>query len=260
MLFSALLTLAGCSKSGPALKKDVLASVNGEPVFMSDLKREVALRARQDPTFKVTPDSATDQLNTIIDRKLIIQEAMEKGLAREERFVNTIKSFWEQTLIRDFFEYKKRSFQDYLFATDGEIGQFYDKLGMRVTFKVLKSTSKRDIDDAFKRYASSASEAGGWETIGPVGYEEISSSVLQDACDMVPGEVRRCDDPPYYYLIAVTNKDRVEVEPLERIKPEIEKRIRAMKERRLFDEWLKEKRKRSSIKVEPRAHAGDISQ
>lgn len=119
---------AGCSKCGIDGKKGVIAYVNKEPVLASELDRAVALKARQDPSFRVTPESKAEILDVIINRKLIVQKAMEKGLARQEKFVNTIKSFWEQTLIRDFVEYKQKAFQDYSFATEEEIGNYYDNL------------------------------------------------------------------------------------------------------------------------------------
>lgn len=240
---------SGCGKSPLDDKKDIIAYVNREPIFASDLKREIALKARQDPTFKVTPETKDDQLDMIINRKLIIQEAMEKGLAREDRFVNTIRSFWEQALIRDFINYKKSQFQDYLFVTDDEVNKFYDNISKRITFKILKSKDKRYIDNAHDKFIKNIDlESMPFETVGPVGYEEITSSVLQEAFEMPIDEAKKFEDAQNHYLIMVANVDRVAVGPQESLKPEIEKRIATMKERRLFEEWLKEKRERSNIK------------
>jgi hypothetical protein len=108
--------------------KKIVAYVNKEPIYESELNREIALKARRDPMFKVTPETLSEELENIVNRKLIIQQAMEKGLAREDRFINTIKSFWEQTLIRDFVGYKRKDFQDYLFATEDEIKNYYDSM------------------------------------------------------------------------------------------------------------------------------------
>jgi hypothetical protein len=75
--------LSGCGKEGPP-KKDVVAYVNKEPITASELKREIALRLKAEPDFKVTPQTEREQLEVMISRKLIIQEAMEKGFAKEE--------------------------------------------------------------------------------------------------------------------------------------------------------------------------------
>jgi hypothetical protein len=250
-----LLILTGCGKTDVSHKKDVIAAVNNEPIYADELRREVALKARQDPTFKVTPETEADQLDTIVNRKLIVQEAMAKGLVREDKFVNTIKAHWEQTLIRDFFDYKRKEFQDYLFATDDDIRRYYENASSRATFKVLRSKDRRDVDEAFARYLTNRdAEIQNLETIGPLDYEDASSNVLQDAFAMSLGEARKSEDPPYYYFIVMAKKDPLDIGPLASIKPEIEKRVIAMKERRLFEEWLKEKRKRSTIAIEPHAN------
>jgi hypothetical protein len=122
--FLFLIFLAGCDKSGGG-DRDVIAYVNREPITESELKYDMALKARQDPSFRITPETEAEELDSIIDRKLLIQKAMEKGLAREPKFVNTIRNFWEQTLIRDLVDYKEK---DYVYVTEDEIKNYYDEL------------------------------------------------------------------------------------------------------------------------------------
>lgn len=128
IVFCSTVFLPGCGKRDTFDKKDVIAYVNKEPILESELKRDIALRVRQDPMFKVTPETESEMLDNIINRKLLCQNAMEKGMAREPKFVNTIKSFWEQTLIRDFIDYKQKEFAEYTFVTEDEIKNYYDNL------------------------------------------------------------------------------------------------------------------------------------
>ncbi|GEM_PF-5754342 len=154
IIFSVCLVIcSGCAKSGPA-DKDAIAYVNKEPVLKSELDREMALRQRHDPDFKITPETKAEQLDTIIDRKLIVQKAMENGLAREDRFVNTIKAYWEQTLIRNFLEYKEREFKDYIFAAEEEIKNYYDNLPNKDTLGTLEALRP----EITKRIAAEKSE------------------------------------------------------------------------------------------------------
>jgi hypothetical protein len=95
----------GCAKK-PQGK--VIATINGDPIYVKDLNREIALSFRRNPMFKVSPQTLENQLNILIDRRLLIQEARKKNLDRTDRFVNTIKAFWEQTLIRDLMAYKNK--------------------------------------------------------------------------------------------------------------------------------------------------------
>lgn len=220
------ISLQGCGNRDAANKKEIVAYVNKEPIFDYDLKREIALRAKQDPAFKITPDTKTDELDMIINRKLILQDAMKKGLAREDRFVNTIKAFWEQTLIRDFIDYKKRAFKDYIFATDDEIKKYYDNLRLQLTLKVLRSKDKKYIDEAYNELSKDSNTTIiPWQMLGPVGYEDVGPGVLLEAFSMEVGESKILYDPPDYYLIMVSGKDEKALEPMGTLKPEIEKRV-----------------------------------
>lgn len=249
--------LCGCGQCNLKNKKDVIAYVNKDPIYAWELKRDIALRSRMDPAFKVTPETLRDQLDNIINKKLIVQAAMKKGLAREDRFVNSIKSFWEQALIRDFISLKKKDFADYLFVTNSDIEKYYNNLGRKVTFKVIKSADKRIIDKAYGKYAKNK-DVTGWQDLGPVGYEDISDEALLSAFNMEKGQAGKFDDGSNYYAIEVVEVEKVNVEPLEAIRSDVEKRVIAEKERRLFDNWLSEKKKASSIKIDQSQIKGSI--
>ena len=117
----ALLTFlsSACSRDTERQKK--IALVNGAPIFLKDYKEEIALISRSNPTFKVNPRSLERQLNTMIDKKLMIQEAVKRGLSDDEQFMKAIKRFWEQTLIRELINIKSGEWSDILFATDEEV-------------------------------------------------------------------------------------------------------------------------------------------
>jgi len=243
--------LSACGRNCQLSRTEqVVAYVNKEPIFASDLKRSMALKARQDPLMITTPDTEQDQLDMMVDRKLIIQEALRQGLARQDSFVETIKSFWEQNLIREFLDFKKKEFINYLYVTDKEIKKYYDNLGKRVTFKVLKSRDKQRIDDIYGEIKQNkAVSTDNWDTVGPVGYDDITSNVLYDAFELPEGQVKIAEDAPYYYLVMVMQKQDVAIKPLEALQPKIEKQILAIKEQRLFDEWLKYERAKAKVEI-----------
>lgn len=248
VVFWGCLVLSSCGRNSPSKTDRVIAYVNKEPIFASDLKRSLALKARQDPLLITTPDSEQEQLDNLIDQKLIIQEALRKGLASQDSFVQTIKTFWEQTLIREFIDFKKREFQNFLYVTDHEIKQYYDNLGLLVTFKVLKSRDRRYIDDIYNKIKDNQPvETDGWDSIGPVGYGDITSDVLDEAFPQPEGEVKKIEQGSYHYLVMVVNKQDIPRQPLETLRQEIEKQIRASKEQHLFDQWLKEERKKARV-------------
>ena len=245
---SIILALSGCCNVKADNKKGIVAYVNREPIFEHEIKRAIALRAKYDPNFKLTPDAERDELDVIIDRKLIVQSAMEKGLAREESFVNAIRTFWEQVLIRDFVNHKKKELEDYLFAADEDVKRYYENMSYKATFRFLKHKDKRKIEEAYKSYLKDK-ESLAWQAVGPARYEEVSSGVLLDAFEMAKGQAKIFEDASNFYLVEVAEKEAVEIGPLESLKPDIEKRVAALKERRLFEDWLKDKRRGAKIKM-----------
>jgi len=236
---------------GTKNKKDVVAYVNKEPIYAGELHKSIELKARQEPEFKRCPETERDQLEVIIEKRLIIQEAVGKGLAREDKFVDTIQTFWEQTLIRDFIDLKKREFSSALAVTDQEVRDYYNHLGRRVTFKVLKSRDKSVIDKAYERVTKKGEslDAKEYEVVGPVGYDDITSSVLLKSFDLPLGGVMKVEDLPDHYLVTVVNKEAVALKPLETLRPQITERVIAMKERQLFERWFKEKRSGAKIDI-----------
>ncbi len=118
--------VGGCS--GANDQEEVIATVNGESVYLKDLRREISIRVRQNPSLELDRETLLDMADTLIKRQIMIQEAREKKMAEDPGFVDTIKHFWEQTLIRDFIEYKNEQFGRYVFVTDREAQDYYDEL------------------------------------------------------------------------------------------------------------------------------------
>jgi len=249
-VFLVSLTTA-CGRRETMSGKEAVAYVNDEPIYADELEKSIALKARQEPEFKISPEIEKDRLEVIIEKRLIIQEAVKKGLAREDKFVDTIQAFWEQTLIRDFIDSKKAEFEGAIVATDQEVRDYYSHLGRRVTFKVLKSRDRSVIDRAHKQITKSGNPLSvtEGEMVGPVGYDDITSSVLLKAFDLPLGGVMKAEDLPDHYLVTVINKETVTLKPLETLRPQIIERVVAMKERQLFENWFKEKRVKAKIDI-----------
>lgn len=249
-IFLVIIFLSGCGKGISEKDKDVAAYVNKEPILKSELQRELALRAKQDPSFKLTPESEAEQLETIINKKIIIQQAMKQGLAENEKFVNTIKAFWEQTLVRDFLDFKKRSFGVLVSVTEDEIRKYYDDMSDKVTFKVMKDRDKAIVDRAYDSYLTAKDLVSfSYPEVGPVSRTDITSEGLAGAFDLPVGDAVKFEELPYYYLAVVVARQKSELPPLDEIRPEIERRIAVLKESKLFNDWLTAERKKADVKI-----------
>jgi PBP1b-binding outer membrane lipoprotein LpoB len=69
--------LAGCGKATkPAAERPadkIIATVNGEPIYNKDVKEALALRLKNNPSFKVTPNTLKEQIDLVIDERLSLQ-------------------------------------------------------------------------------------------------------------------------------------------------------------------------------------------
>jgi len=85
--------------------------------------------------FRASPyshsDTATSRkefLNTMINRKLILQDAQKKGLDRLESFLKMIERFWEQSLLKLALDRKSNEIAGLAFVNDKEVKDTYEAM------------------------------------------------------------------------------------------------------------------------------------
>lgn len=110
-----MLFLTGCSRSHA--QKDILARVNNYEITRSEFEAEF----KASPYAKTdTPESRKDFLNTLIDRKLILQYAQQKDYDKEKDFLKLIERFWEQSLLKVALDRKTREIESRISSSGWE--------------------------------------------------------------------------------------------------------------------------------------------
>ena len=100
-LLLAMLLTAGCCRAPE--QKDVLARVNNYEITKEEFADEFkASRFSKSDS----PDARKEFLETLINRKLILQEAQAGRLDRDANFLKAIQRFWEQSLLKLAIERK----------------------------------------------------------------------------------------------------------------------------------------------------------
>jgi hypothetical protein len=119
-----VLLACGCAKQAPK-SKEILARVNNYEITKEEFDAEFRISAysRND-----TPDSRKEFLSTLINRKLILQDAEAKGIDRDEDFLKTVERFWEQSLLKLMLERKSKDIAGAVIVTDKEVEAVYNKL------------------------------------------------------------------------------------------------------------------------------------
>ena len=123
LLLFVLMLAAGCGR----LPKDkvILAKINNYEITQDEFEQEF-----KDSGFgRVdTLESRKDFLNTLINRKLILQDAQKKGLDKDKSFLNMIERFWEQSLLKLTLDKKAKEVAGSVLVSDREIQETYDTL------------------------------------------------------------------------------------------------------------------------------------
>lgn len=179
----------------------------------------------------------------------MIQEGVKKGITKDERFVETIKTFWEQTLIRELLDAKNREWAERLFVTENEIRKEYERMLYRPRLSIVKAETKQAADEITK-VMQRGKRPTGEETVGPLFYEDVKSSPLANAFDMKAGEVKAFAADGKYIVIRVTEKKAMQMPPLKEAYNRIQESILAQKKQKAVAEWIEAVRKSAKINID----------
>ncbi len=247
ILFSVLPLLTACSSSQQ--DRDIITKVNDVPIYASELKKEIARYARQNPEFRITDSTVNERLKTMIEQKLLIQEAVQKGITKEDRFVETIKTFWVQTLIRDLIEAKNKEWSDRLFVTDGEIRREYERMQYRPKIRFVRAGTK-SIADAFAKAMGEGKHPEGEEIMGPLFYDDVKGSPLANAFDLKTGEVKVFPaNGGDFVAIAVIERETTSLPPLKDMVLQIKDSLLTQKKQKALTDWIEGVKKASKIQI-----------
>ncbi|MBF0217893.1 MAG: hypothetical protein HQL30_13000 [Candidatus Omnitrophica bacterium] len=75
-----------------------------------------------------TPVNRRIFLDYLVNRKLILDDACDMGLDKENDFLKSIENFWEQSLLKLAVEKKMEEFEPSISVTEAEIGEYYREL------------------------------------------------------------------------------------------------------------------------------------
>lgn len=118
-----MILIMGCGRV--AQKKDVLAKINNYEITLEEFNQEFA-----DSKYGAenTPESRKMFLDSLINRKLILQEAQAKNLDKGKTFLKMIEKFWEQSLFKLALDDKSKEVVGTVGVTDMEVKDAYSRM------------------------------------------------------------------------------------------------------------------------------------
>lgn len=248
ILTLAVMALTSCAEREG--EEPEIASVGGIPILLKDFEREVSMTSRRDPTLKINASSLEDLLDSMMDRKLLIREAMERGLSEDEQFIDTIKAYWEQTLIRELVDARMKELADEVFVTEEEARAHYRRMGRRITVRTADAADAEEAERV-KGEMVSGSQALPGEPLGPLYADDVPpAGPLYEAFDMEAGEAKIFKSRGGFTVVMVTAREPVETPAYEEVEGRLKAYLLERKKQKAFEDWLAGLRSSSDITVD----------
>lgn len=231
--------VAGTYSCGKKTGQEEVAKVNGSSIHLKEFEKELALASRRDPNLAMDDKAVEEVLNTMVDRKLLIQEAVKKGLSKDERFLDAIKTFWEQTLVRELIEVKEKEWAEKISVTDEEVMNYHARMAFRVT---LKAASAKDEAEAVKfkerLYKGDDADIKGVETMTILAENIKTIDPLYGAFGLNEGEASALKSGKSAIAVKVIKKEPLKAPPLQEIAPRIKAKLLGEKKEAALEQWL----------------------
>jgi hypothetical protein len=225
-----------------------VALVNDTPILQSELQKEVAQHLQQYADAKRTDSMVEDHLTELIERKLMIQEAVKAGLSEDEQFAETIKRFWEQTLIRNLIAAKSADLEKGLIATDEDMRKAYDRMHYEIVMRVVRV---KDRAAAVKAEAAlrEGTPVVRMKLLGPLFFDDVKHTPMEHAFDLKQGESGVFAADTTFIALMVDQKKSIRLPPFDSLRESLKAAVLEYKREQAIADWLEGLRKASKITI-----------
>lgn len=107
---------------------ETVAQINSYYMSVDDFKEDLRSLSLYRPQSIKTYEGRLNALNDIIEKELLLQEAQNLNLDKDEKFRKTIENYWKQTLLIMLIEQKAKEISNQVFVYDNEIQAYYQVL------------------------------------------------------------------------------------------------------------------------------------
>lgn len=139
MFLLMIMLIAGCGSSSSKDKK-VLAKINNYEITLDEFQSQFGESSYSRDN---TSEARKEFLKVLIGRKIILQDAQQKGLDKKKEFLQMIERFWEQSLLKLALQQKSQEIAGSAEVKDKQMGQ--DQL-MNDWMSRLEKEAKISVD------------------------------------------------------------------------------------------------------------------
>ncbi len=231
VLVASMLTLYFLWPSKPQPQANVAVTVNGHDFAKNTITAEGSKSGYHSDNYEMLLDS-------VITRELLIQEAQRQEIDKEANFRDSLKDFYEQSLIKTLMDRQYSEIE--VSVTEAEIETYLSLLGRMVTFTRLPVTSSPP-------YSPASAEGPQTEVL----FDDLSEPLQLLLAGLHPGETAiKFDTGSERYAVRLDK-----VQQLENVEQKLPERQHILemfeehKRQQQITRWLDELRKKASITI-----------
>ena len=254
------MTLLSCSSS-PHRKKNIVAMVDNEPITLEDLKYSLEIEHRRETLSPATARTIdiSQYIQTIIDNKLIIQEALRMGLNQDPLIQKDIDEF---VLRESVVRLRNEEILQKISITEEDVKNYYQKNYGKFFLSVIELNSGEkalEILDQLKRennftelsdeYPSGLPKNENNEVVAA--RKSMGHTIEQAVSGLKPGEFSDVlETNGKFYIIKLLRREEAPNEGFEGAKDKIKYFLKKEKEKELSNDYLEYLRKGSPVKID----------
>ncbi len=262
LLLGLVLALSGCGKKGG---EKILARVGDHQITLSEFEGRWERGLQKQFTSREQElDIRRKTLDLIIDDKLMIIGAYEQKLDESPEVKKQLEDGKPRILLRVLYT---KEIKDKAKVSNADVKAYYDKLEFEVRARhILVKTEeeakkiKDELDNGadFAQLAKekstdpSTKDKGG--DLGFFKWGKMVGPFQEVAFKLKPGEISQPVKSRFgWHIIKVEERKKVEREPFDRQKPQIEAQLKRTKERERVDEYMDQLKAKANLQFLPKA-------
>jgi peptidyl-prolyl cis-trans isomerase C len=262
----ALWLLAQCTSEEEPSGSDTLITFKGGKITQEEFQQELGLLSPDQRLFFQSEEGKRQFLERLIDRKLLVQASVKRGIPDEIKVQKRINQCREEILIEEFL---KRSLSESEMLTDAMVQEYYEthsdefRNSDKILARQIVVNNKTQAEQLLSRIQNGAdfslmarqfsidpsTRTRGGE-MDPAARGQLESRLEEAIFSLtVPGEVSDIVTSPFgYHIFQLISREEGETLPLEGVRSEIEQRLREEQGENHYEKMIE--RLRQEAKVE----------
>ncbi|MBI4208607.1 MAG: peptidylprolyl isomerase [Deltaproteobacteria bacterium] len=261
-----LLILAQCPSEKEPSGSETLVTFRGGKITQEEFQQELGLLSPDQRLFFQSPEGRRQFLERLIDRKLLVQASVKRGIPDEIKVQKRIDQCREEILTEEFL---KRSLSESEMLTDAMVQEYYEthldefRNSDKILARQIVVSNRAQAEQLLSRIQNGAdfslmarqfsidpsTRTRGGE-MDPIARGQLESRLEEATFSLtVPGEVSDIVTSPFgYHIFQLISREEGETLPLEEVRSEIEQRLRGEQGDNHYEKMIE--RLRQEAKVE----------